>query len=104
MTAILEGRGLAMRYGDLRVLQDVDFAVAEGEAVSIVGPNGAGKTTLLNVLAGAVRPAAGTVSFHGRDVTGTRPDQRSRLGVIGGNGARPGGTLRRSRMTIVSPV
>ena len=70
-----------MRYGDLRVLTGVDFAVAAGEAVGIVGPNGAGKTTLLNVLAGAVRPTAGTVSFQGRDVTRTRPDQRCRMGV-----------------------
>jgi branched-chain amino acid transport system ATP-binding protein len=81
MTAVLEGRGLAMRYGDLQVLRDVGFAVAEGEAVGIVGPNGAGKTTLLNVLAGAVRPSAGTVAFRGRDVTRTRPDQRCRMGV-----------------------
>jgi branched-chain amino acid transport system ATP-binding protein len=81
MTTILEGRGLGMRYGDLPVLQGVDFAVAAGEAVGIVGPNGAGKTTLLNVLAGAVRPSAGTVAFHGRDVTRARPDQRCRMGV-----------------------
>jgi branched-chain amino acid transport system ATP-binding protein len=78
---VLEGRGLSMRYGDLRVLTGVDFAVTPGEAVGIVGPNGAGKTTLLNVLAGAVRPTAGTVLFQGRDVTRTRPDQRCRMGV-----------------------
>ena len=81
MSPVLEGRGLSMRYGELQVLSGVDFAVAPGEAVGIVGPNGAGKTTLLNVLAGAVRPAAGTVSFAGRDVTRTRPDQRCRMGV-----------------------
>jgi branched-chain amino acid transport system ATP-binding protein len=78
---VLEGRGLRKSYGDLLVLQDVDFAVKTGEAVGIVGPNGAGKTTLLNVLAGAVRPSAGTVSFNGRDITRARPDQRCRLGV-----------------------
>jgi len=81
VSAILEGTGLSMRYGDLQVLTGVEFAVAEGEAVGIVGPNGAGKTTLLNVLAGAVRPTAGTVRIAGRDVTRTRPDQRCRMGV-----------------------
>jgi branched-chain amino acid transport system ATP-binding protein len=81
MTAVLDGRGLGMRYGDLAVLQDVDFAVAAGEAVGIVGPNGAGKTTLLNVLAGSVRPTTGSVSFGGRDVTRLRPDQRCRMGL-----------------------
>jgi branched-chain amino acid transport system ATP-binding protein len=81
MTAVLDGRGLSMSYGDLAVLQDVDFAVAPGEAVGIVGPNGAGKTTLLNVLAGSVRPTAGSVRFGDRDVTRLRPDQRCRMGL-----------------------
>jgi len=81
MTAVLAGRGLSMRYGDLVVLRDVDFAVAPGEAVGIVGPNGAGKTTLLDILAGSLRPAAGSVSFGGRDVTRLRPDQRCRMGL-----------------------
>ncbi|GIF20098.1 ABC transporter ATP-binding protein [Paractinoplanes tereljensis] len=70
-----------MRFGDLQVLERVDFAVQNGAAVGIVGPNGAGKTTLLNVLSGAIRPQPGTVSFQGRDVTRTRPDQRCRMGV-----------------------
>jgi len=81
MTAVLDGRGLGMRYGDLVVLQDVDFAVAAGEAVGIVGPNGAGKTTLLDILAGSVRPSCGSVGFAGRDVTRLRPDQRCRMGL-----------------------
>jgi branched-chain amino acid transport system ATP-binding protein len=70
-----------MRYGDLVVLQDVDFAVQPGEAVGIVGPNGAGKTTLLNALAGSVRPTSGSVRIAGRDVTRLRPDQRCRMGL-----------------------
>ncbi|MBM2616031.1 ABC transporter ATP-binding protein [Actinoplanes sp. LDG1-06] len=81
MTAVLEGRDLSVRYGDLPVLRDVGFTVAPGEAVGIVGPNGAGKTTLLNVLAGAVRPTGGTVRFDGRDITRARPDQRARMGI-----------------------
>lgn len=80
-TAVLAGVGLAKRYGELIVLDDVDFAVAPGEAVGIVGPNGAGKTTLLNVLAGAVTPAAGTVLLDGNDVTGLTPDRRCRRGI-----------------------
>jgi len=81
MTAVLAGTGLSMSYGDLVVLQDVDFAVAAGEAVGIVGPNGAGKTTLLNVLAGSVRPTSGSVSLGGREVSRLRPDQRCRMGL-----------------------
>ncbi|GFJ94238.1 ATP-binding cassette domain-containing protein [Phytohabitans rumicis] len=70
---VLAGRGLSKRYGDLLVLDRVDFAVARGDAVGIVGPNGAGKTTLLSVLAGAVAPSAGTVHIDGQDVTRLRP-------------------------------
>ncbi|MFF5077931.1 ABC transporter ATP-binding protein [Actinoplanes sp. NPDC000266] len=80
MTALLEGRGLTKRYGDLVVLDNVDLAIARGEAVGIVGPNGAGKTTLLNVLAGSIR-AEGQIAHNGVDITRTRPDQRCRLGI-----------------------
>jgi branched-chain amino acid transport system ATP-binding protein len=79
--AVLAGTGLSKRYGDLWVLRDVDFAVRTSEAVGIVGPNGAGKTTLLNVLAGSVRPSAGTVALNGTDVTRLRPERRCRAGI-----------------------
>jgi len=79
--AALAGRGLAKRYGDLLVLDHVDFAVAAGEAVGVVGPNGAGKTTLLSILAGSLRPSAGSVLLDGRDVTRMRPEIRCRNGI-----------------------
>ncbi len=49
---VLEGDGLAVRYGDLEVFRDVDFALERGERLLIMGLNGAGKTSLLKVLAG----------------------------------------------------
>jgi branched-chain amino acid transport system ATP-binding protein len=79
--AILEARGLRMSYGDLVVLDDVDFTVRAGEAVGVVGPNGAGKTTLLSALTGSIRPSEGTVVVSGTDLTGLTPERRSRLGV-----------------------
>jgi branched-chain amino acid transport system ATP-binding protein len=79
--AVLAGRGLSKRFGDLQVLNSVDFSVGRSEAVGIVGPNGAGKTTLLNVLAGSERPSAGTVSFNGDDITRLRPELRCRAGI-----------------------
>src|SRR5881392_2581027 len=80
-TPLLAAAGVRKRFGALVVLDDVDFAVAEGEAVGVVGPNGAGKTTLLNVLAGEQRPNAGRVLLRGGDVTGTGAASRCRLGV-----------------------
>jgi branched-chain amino acid transport system ATP-binding protein len=78
---LLVGVAVHKRFGALTVLDGVNFALAANEAVGIVGPNGAGKTTLLNVLAGAYRPSAGTVSFKGADVTTFDAAQRCRLGI-----------------------
>ncbi|TXC99839.1 ABC transporter ATP-binding protein [Streptomyces sp. ISID311] len=78
---VLVGLGLTLNYGDLRVLDGVDFRVAPGEAVGIVGPNGAGKTTLLNALAGSVTPDKGTIHIDGRDITALRPELRCRQGI-----------------------
>ncbi|MEV4314030.1 ABC transporter ATP-binding protein [Actinocrispum sp. NPDC049592] len=77
----LAGLGLSLNYGDLRVLNEVDFSVGAGEAVGIVGPNGAGKTTLLGVLAGAIKPDRGTVHIGGQDVTKLRQEMRCRKGI-----------------------
>jgi len=59
--AIFEARGLAKRYGRRTVLAGADLTVEAGEMVGISGGNGVGKSTLLQVLAGLVRPEAGSV-------------------------------------------
>lgn len=66
---ILNAKQVSKRFGALTVLDHVDFAVHEGEAIGIVGPNGAGKTTLMNVLSGTYPPNGGTVELLGADVT-----------------------------------
>ncbi|HXG40882.1 MAG TPA: ATP-binding cassette domain-containing protein, partial [Candidatus Limnocylindrales bacterium] len=58
---ILELDGVTRRFGGLVAVDDVSFAVAQGEIVGLIGPNGAGKTTLLNCVAGALRPQRGTI-------------------------------------------
>lgn len=78
---LLRGTGLCKRYGSVTVLDDVDFAVEDGEAVGIVGPNGAGKTTLLGVLSGSVPASAGRIELLGQDVTRARPEIRCRRGI-----------------------
>jgi branched-chain amino acid transport system ATP-binding protein len=80
-TPVLAGTGLTKRYGDLTVLDSVDFTVAEGEAVGIVGPNGAGKTTLLSLLSGSTPATSGHTSLLGADVTHARPEVRCRRGI-----------------------
>ena len=67
---VLEGKDLAVRYGDLEVFDDVDVVVERGERLLIMGLNGAGKTSLLRVLAGDRPGDAGTVTYGHNVVTG----------------------------------
>ncbi|GIM90206.1 ABC transporter ATP-binding protein [Paractinoplanes toevensis] len=73
--------GLRRRFGPLLVADDISFRLDAGRALGVVGPNGAGKSTLLNLISGALRPEAGTVTLDGRDVTARSADERCRLGI-----------------------
>ncbi len=59
--------------GEVVAVEDADFAVREGEFISLVGPSGCGKSTLLRMVAGLLERSSGTLSVHGRDVTGPNP-------------------------------
>jgi branched-chain amino acid transport system ATP-binding protein len=78
---LLEVAGLKKNFGSITVADDLDLAIAPGEAVGIIGPNGAGKTTLFNLIAGALLPTGGSIRFDGRDLTGTPPQGRCRAGI-----------------------
>jgi len=78
---VLTVSGVSAGYGRVPVLHHVGLTVGPGEVVALLGANGAGKTTLLRVLAGELRPTAGTVDFHGRDLVGLRPERVVRAGV-----------------------
>jgi branched-chain amino acid transport system ATP-binding protein len=78
---ILRAEGLRKLYGEFCALDGVSLTIGAGEFVSIIGPNGAGKSTLINVLTGVLRPSAGTVRFHERDITGIGPVRLARLGL-----------------------
>ncbi len=78
---ILAVEGLHSYYGRAHILADVALSVARGEVVVLLGRNGAGKTTTLKCIMGMVRPAAGTVVFQGRDITGMAPYAVARAGL-----------------------
>jgi len=65
MSAILEARGVQVRYGKIEAVKGIDLVVNRGQVVSIVGPNGAGKSSFLNALIGSV-PASGNVFYDGQ--------------------------------------
>ncbi|GGL30348.1 ABC transporter ATP-binding protein [Halarchaeum grantii] len=80
--AVIETRGLTKTYESgpetVDALVDVDFAVEEGEFVSIVGPSGSGKTTLLNMLGLLDQPTAGDLYVAGEDATALEERERTR--------------------------
>ena len=82
MTAALEIRNVAKRYGALQALAGVSLEVAEGEFFGLLGPNGAGKTTLISVIAGLVRADAGSVRVMAADVVLDYRRARRMLGVV----------------------
>jgi branched-chain amino acid transport system ATP-binding protein len=81
MAALLELRGVNKTFGGLRVIDDLDLHVDEGEIVSVIGPNGAGKTTLFNVITGVYPPDHGDILLDGRSLVGLDPHQITNRGV-----------------------
>jgi branched-chain amino acid transport system ATP-binding protein len=78
---VLTVAGVSAGYGRVPVLHDVALTVGPGEVVALLGANGAGKTTLLRVIAGELRPSAGSVDFHGRELVGLRPEGVVKAGL-----------------------
>ena len=79
--ALLELRQVSRNFGGVQALGGVDLSVEAGEIVGLIGPNGAGKTTLFNVIAGALRPTAGTVRFAGQELVGKKPHEINQMGI-----------------------
>ena len=78
----LEIIGLKKSYGMKPVLRDVHLVVQCGERMALLGANGAGKTTLLRVLAGLIRPGAGTARIDGLDCVQEAQKVRSLVGFV----------------------
>jgi ABC-2 type transport system ATP-binding protein len=80
--AVIDVRGLRMKYGDREVLRGVDFSVRRGEVVALLGPNGTGKSTTVEILEGFRGRSGGEVSVLGVDPAQGDEHWRSRIGIV----------------------
>jgi len=78
---LLQVAGLSKRFGGFVALENIDFAVAEGERVGLIGPNGSGKSTLVNCICGTLTNETGSVRFNGETVDGLITHERTRRGL-----------------------
>lgn len=79
---MLDVKGISKSFGGLKAVDSVTMKVEEGALVSLIGPNGAGKTTFFALITGFHRPDAGTVHFRGQDITGWKPSDIARAGMV----------------------
>ena len=82
LTPLLEMRGICKGFPGVRALDDVSLTVGGGEVLGLVGENGAGKSTLMKVLAGVLRPDAGSIVLDGQPFTPRRPRDALDAGVV----------------------
>ncbi|MDR2990404.1 MAG: ABC transporter ATP-binding protein [Burkholderiaceae bacterium] len=79
---ILQTHALTKEFKGFTAVNQVDLAVRRGTIHALIGPNGAGKTTCFNLLTKFLAPTSGTIVFNGHDITGERPAQIARRGIV----------------------
>jgi len=82
MTALIEVKSLAKRFGPILAVADVSFSVNRGEVLGFLGPNGAGKTTTMRMITGFLAPSSGTAVVGGADVRTDPIAVKRRLGYL----------------------
>ncbi len=78
---MLATESVTKSFGGLVAVNNVSFSIPERSIVSIIGPNGAGKTTFFNMLTGLYQPTVGRILLDGEDISRTRPDRITTLGI-----------------------
>ena len=82
MNAAIELDRLTKSYGKQRGIEDVSFAVEEGEIFGFIGPNGAGKSTAIRTLLGLIRATSGSATIFGKDILTHGPEIRQEIGYL----------------------
>src|SRR5262245_10714573 len=85
---VLSIEHVAVNFGGLVALSDLNFTVCNGEIVGLIGPNGAGKTTAFNVFTGFLKPTNGEVRYRNTLLNGSSPTKSQALAWSGRSSAR----------------
>jgi ABC-type multidrug transport system ATPase subunit len=96
--------GVTKTFGDRRVLQGVDLAVAAGESVALVGANGSGKTTTLRCIAGLARPDRGRILIGGIDLARDPVRARRRISYLPQRSTFPATLTVRETLRVVAEL
>jgi branched-chain amino acid transport system ATP-binding protein len=72
---------ISLSFGGLRVLNDVELRLEQGELLGLIGPNGAGKSTLFNIVTSIYKPDSGDVYLRGHKITGCAPHKICHMGI-----------------------
>jgi branched-chain amino acid transport system ATP-binding protein len=78
---MLTVNGLVKRFGGFTAVNNMSFAVQQGEILGLIGPNGSGKSTIFNMLSGTLQPSAGSILFDGHEIAGLAPHRIINRGI-----------------------
>ena len=80
--SLLKLDNVSRHFGSLKAVQNVSFAMSEGELRAVIGPNGAGKTTFFNLITGFVPPTSGDIWFDDENIRDRTVVHRVRKGIV----------------------
>jgi len=103
-TPAIEASGLKRAFGKAEALRDLTLRVPKGSVYGFLGRNGAGKTTAIRLLAGLIRPDAGTVRVLGRDPFTLTPVERQRVGYVSEKQILPANLKVRTVVDFCAPL
>jgi branched-chain amino acid transport system ATP-binding protein len=78
---MLKLEAVRTRYGPIEALRGIELTISKGEIVSLIGSNGAGKSTCLMTISGVLKPAAGRIELHGKDIAAMPPHRIVEMGI-----------------------
>jgi ABC-type branched-subunit amino acid transport system ATPase component len=80
-TAALRVERVTKRFGGLVAVDNMSFELSKNEVLGLIGPNGSGKTTMLNMISGALKPTAGAILLHGKDISAAPASEIATCGI-----------------------